>query len=203
MLHSRAEAEDVVQDVYLRWHRHAAADVQSPIAFLITTTTRLCLDRVRSLRQRPVQWIDGYHPEAMDEAHYSSPDVLLESRDTVSMAFVAVLECLGTDERTVFLLHDVFDYEYREVAHIVGKSEASCRQIVHRARERLHVRRRRFAIPPETRERLVTSFFAAVESGDRRQVMALVAEQMGDEIYPDAKRGAMVRRTCMVARRAA
>jgi RNA polymerase sigma-70 factor (ECF subfamily) len=176
MLGSRADAEDVLQDVYLRWHQSATADVQSPLAFLITIATRLCLDRLRSLRLQTCRWIDGWYPASVDEDHIASPEVQLELRDKVSMALRSVLECLGPDERAVFLLHDVFDCDYGEVARFLGKNEPSCRQIVHRARERLREPRPRFAIASESRERVLGMFVAAIEAGDRRSVMALLAQ---------------------------
>jgi RNA polymerase sigma-70 factor (ECF subfamily) len=177
MLGSRADAEDVVQDVYLRLHERDLADTNSPIAFLITTTTRLCLDRLRSRTREPALCSDGWGPAAADEDHFAPPDTQLELRERISTAFLSVVECLGAAERTAFLLHDVFDYDYGEVAQVLGKSLTSCRQIVHRARERLRARRPQFSIASETRERLLKMFFAAVKTGDRRAVMTLLAQR--------------------------
>ncbi len=187
MLGSRADAEDVLQDVYLRWHQYPTAHIQSPLAFLITIATRLCLDRLRSLRQQPVLFIDPWHPGLGGEDQLASPENQLELRDQVSMAFLSVLECLGPDERAVFLLHDVFDYEYEEVSQILAKTESSCRQIAHRARERLRAPRPRFLIAPQSRERVLQMFFSVIKTGDRRSVMALLAEEVEYETANDGE----------------
>jgi RNA polymerase sigma-70 factor (ECF subfamily) len=198
MLGSRADAEDVLQDVYLRWRQYATADVRSPLAFLITIATRLCLDRLRALRQQTCQWIDGWQPSSSDEDHAPSPEAQLELRDRVTMAFVSVLECLGPDERAVFLLHDVFDYDYGEVAQYLGKSEPSCRQIVHRARERLREPHPRFVIASGSRERALEKFVSAIEAGDRASVMALLAVRIDCETAGDggSRRGAIRKIQC-------
>jgi len=187
MLGSRSDAEDVLQDVYLRWHQYATADIQSPLAFLITIATRLCLDRIRSLRQQRLVGVEPWHPGLGGEGHLASPEIQLELRDQVSTAFVSVLECLGPDERAVFLLHDVFDYDYGEVAQILAKTEPSCRQIVHRARERLRAPRPRFVIASESRARVLQMFLSAIDTGDRRAVMALLAQEIKYETANDGE----------------
>lgn len=178
MLGSQADAEDLLQDVYLRWHQSAKRDIQSPLAFLITVTTRLCLDRLRSLKQQGSQYRDPPLTEPLAEDHTSSPETQLEFREKVSTGFITVLECLGPEERAAFLLHDVFDYDYHEVAGVLARTEPCCRQMIHRARARLREPRARFPATPESRERLLERFFAAITSGDRRDVMALLAEQV-------------------------
>jgi RNA polymerase sigma-70 factor (ECF subfamily) len=177
MLGTRADAEDLLQDVYLRWHQSATHDVQSPLAFLITITTRLCLDRLRSLKQQRAQYFGPWLPEPIVEDEMGPPDMQLELREKVSIGFLTVMECLGPEERAAFLLHDVFDYDYDEVARILNKKAPSCRQMVHRARERLREPRRRFTVSPETRERVLRRFLCAIETGDRQSVMALLAEE--------------------------
>jgi RNA polymerase sigma-70 factor (ECF subfamily) len=178
MLGMRSDAEEVVQDVYLRWHQAASTDIQSPLAFLITVTTRVCLDRLRELKQSREQYVGPWLPEPIVEDEIPSPEAQHELAEDVSIAFLAVLERLGPEERAVFLLREVFDYDYHEVAEMVGKSEAACRQMVHRARPRVRESRARYVVAVESRERLLKKFFAAVESGDRKAVMALLAEDV-------------------------
>ena len=177
MLGSRADAEDLLQDVYLRWHQSATHDIQSPVAFLVTITTRLCLDRLRALKQQRAHYVDPWMPELIVDDHMPSPEMQLQLADEVSVGFLAVLERLGPEEGTAFLLHDVFDYDYREVAQILGKTEPSCRQMIHRARARVRDSRPRFAVTPKSREGLLKKFLAAVGTGDRQAVMALLAEK--------------------------
>ncbi|HJY87651.1 MAG TPA: sigma-70 family RNA polymerase sigma factor, partial [Candidatus Acidoferrales bacterium] len=170
MLGMRCEAEEVVQDAYLRWHQAASSETQCPVAFLVTITTRICLDRLRELKQSREQYFGPWLPEPIVEDEAPSPEAQHELAEDVSIAFLAVLERLAPEERAVFLLHEVFDYDYDEVAEMVGKSEAACRQIVCRARPRVRESRARYVVTVESRERLLKKFFAAVTSGDRKAV---------------------------------
>jgi RNA polymerase sigma-70 factor, ECF subfamily len=178
MLGSRADAQDLVQDAYLRWHQSATDDIQSPAAFLVTVTTRLCLDRLRELKQERERYVGPWLPEPIVDEHIPSPEAQRELADEVSVAFLVVLERLGPEERAAFLLHEVFDYDYPEVAQILGKSEPTCRQMIHRARARVRESRPRFSVTAESRERILTKFLAAAGSGDRKAVMALLAEDV-------------------------
>ena len=178
MLGSRAEAEDLLQDAYLRWHQSSTQDIQSPVAFLVTVTTRLCLDRLRQLKHEREHYIGPWLPEPIVEEELPSPEMQLERTDEISVAFLAVLERLGPEERAAFLLHDVFDHDYPEVAKMVGKSEPTCRQMIHRARARVRDSRPRFSVTAETRERVLGKFLAAVKTGERQAVMALLAENV-------------------------
>jgi RNA polymerase sigma-70 factor, ECF subfamily len=178
MLRSRTDAEDLVQDAYLRWHQSASDDIQSPEAFLVRVTTSLCLDRLRELKREREQYVASWRPQAILDELMPSPEMQHERVDEVSTAFLMMLECLGPEERAAFLLHEVFDYDYPEVAHMLGKSEAACRQIIHRARCRLRESRRRFSAPTKSRERVLKKFLAAIASGDRKAVMALLAEEV-------------------------
>src|SRR5262245_14099715 len=147
MLRNRADAEDVLQDAYMRWHESTLNDIQSPIGFLITVTTRLCLDRLRHLKMEREEFklfsLPDLEPIADD--YLPSPEEQLEIAGEVSVAFVAVLERLTAEERAAFLLRDVFDYDYPELAQIIGKSECACRQLVHRSRVHLRDARVRSA----------------------------------------------------------
>jgi RNA polymerase sigma-70 factor (ECF subfamily) len=178
MLGSRAEAEDLLQDAYLRWHQCHTEDIQSPIAFLITITTRLCLDRLRELKEEREHYVGPWLPEPIVDDDIRSPEMQLELADEVSVAFLAVLERLGPEERAAFLLHEVFDYDYPEVAQMLGKSAPACRQMIHRARLRVCESRPRFSVTAESRERLLEKFLAAAGTGDRKAVMALLAEEV-------------------------
>lgn len=178
MLGSRADADDLLQDAYLRWHECSTENIESPIAFLVTVTTRLCLDRLRVLKHERERYTGPWLPEPIVEDYAASPETQLELADEVSLGFLAVLERLGPEERAVFLLHDVFDYDYAEVAEVVGKAEPSCRQMIHRARLRVRESHPRFTVTAESRERLLEKFFAAAGVGDRRAVMALLAEKV-------------------------
>jgi RNA polymerase sigma-70 factor (ECF subfamily) len=167
-----------LQDAYLRWHEADTTSIRSPVAFLVTITTRLCLDRLRDLKQERAQYVGPWLPEPIVDEHIPSPEKQREFADEVSVAFLAVLERLGPEERAAFLLHEVFDYDYPEVAQILGKSEPACRQMVHRARARVREARPRFAVTAESRERLLEKFLAAAGAGDRKAVMALLAEEV-------------------------
>jgi RNA polymerase sigma-70 factor (ECF subfamily) len=178
MLGSRAEAEDLLQEAYLRWHQSATEGIQSPIAFLVTITTHLCLDRLRELKQEREHYVGPWLPEPSVEDQFPSPEMQLEFAEEVSVAFLAVVERLGPKEREAFLLHDVFDYDYSEVARMLGKAEPTCRQMIHRARVRVRESRARFSVTAESRERVLVKFLAAVGTGDRNAVMALLAEDV-------------------------
>jgi RNA polymerase sigma-70 factor (ECF subfamily) len=178
MVGSRADAEDLVQDVYLRWCQSARHDIQCPLAFLVTITTRLCLDRLRDLKQQRAEHTGSWLPDPIIEDQVPSPEMQLESRHEVSIGFVAVLERLGPEERAAFLLHDVFDYDYQEVAQVLGRTQTSCRQLMHRARARLREPHPRFVVTPKSRERLLNRFLATIRTCDRQAVMALLAEEV-------------------------
>jgi len=178
MLGTRADAEDVLQDAYLRWHETTKNDIQSPIGFLITVTTRLCLDRLRHLKKERENYMGPSPEELIVEDCGPSPEEQVEMAAEVSAAFLAVLECLGSEERAAFLLREVFDYDYPEVAQVVGKSETACRQLIHRSRTRLRHSRARFAVTPECRERVLKRFLGAIGTGDRQAVRALLAEEI-------------------------
>src|SRR5215475_2671890 len=162
MLGSVADAEDVVQDAFLRYGE-AHVDPDSPKAYLATVTTRLAIDRLRSARARrevyPGEWLP--EPIVDDEAVRHA-----ETADSLSLAFLHLLEQLSPVERAVFLLREVFDYPYDEVARIVGKSPDNCRQILTRAHRHVDEGRRRFDVSREERDEVARRFLAAWEDGD-------------------------------------
>ena len=175
MLRNRADAEDVLQDAYLRWHQSRAQHINSPLAFLITVTSRLCLDRLRQVKRQRAEYVGLSPPEPVVDGHAPSPEAQLEFTGELAAGFLIVLERLSPAERAAFLLHDVFDYDYPEVACTLCKSEQCCRQTVHRARARLREPRLRFRATPRSRERALNTFLVAVATGDRHAIASLLA----------------------------
>ncbi len=176
MLGSRADAEDVLQDAWLRWDCADVPSIESPEAWLVTVVTRLCLDRHRVNRRERELYVGPWLPEPILTDTLPSPELQLEMQNEVSVAFLAVLERLGPDKRAAFLLKEVFDYDYAEIAQMLDKAEPALRQMVHRAREEVRSGRPRFTMAQEARERLLEKFMAAATSGDRATVMALLSE---------------------------
>jgi len=171
MLGSVAEAEDVVQDAFLRYHE-ADVEAESPKAYLATVTTRLAIDHLRSARSRrelyPGQWLP--EPIVGDEAVRHA-----ETADSLSLAFLHLLEKLAPVERAVFLLREVFDYPYEEIAPIVGKSPENCRQILARAHRHVAEGKRRFDVSREERDEVAGRFLAAWEEGDTEGLVEVLA----------------------------
>jgi RNA polymerase sigma-70 factor (ECF subfamily) len=176
MLGSHADADDIVQEAYLRWHGAAKDDVRAPQAWLVTTTTRLCIDRLRQRRAEREAYVGPWLPEPLVE-EVPAADAATELASDLSVAFLALLERLAPEERAAFLLHDVFEADYPEIAAALGKSEASCRQIVSRARRRVREERPRARVSAAARERLVDAFVRAVELRDRDALVALFANE--------------------------
>jgi RNA polymerase sigma-70 factor (ECF subfamily) len=180
MLGSVSEAEDVLQDAWIRWQtvNQAAdhADVESPAGFLVRMVTRLCIDTLGAARNRLTDYVGPWLPELivqpLDDA---SPAALSEQADDLSVAFLLLLERLGPVERAVFLLRESFDFSYREIAEIVGKTEAACRQIERRARRRLESEGRPSPPDPEMHDRLLMSFLRASREGDLDGMVSLLA----------------------------
>jgi RNA polymerase sigma-70 factor (ECF subfamily) len=175
MLGSKADAEDMLQDAYMRWHQTDVERVQVPEAWLTTTVTRLCIDRLRSARAEREAYIGPWLPEPLTGAEIAPPDRQAELASDLSVAFMIVLERLAPEERAAFLLHEAFDCDYAEIAKILGRNEASCRQIVHRARERVRRDRPRFQVSESARQKLLEKFIAAFQAADRKQLLAMFA----------------------------
>jgi RNA polymerase sigma-70 factor (TIGR02957 family) len=185
MLGSVSEAEDVVQEALLRMHQtlDAGERIASPRAFATTVTTRLAINELRSARARREQYVGEWLPEPIITDNLNDPAQHAEMADSLSVAMLVLLESLSPEQRAVLLLHDVFDYGYREIARIVGKSEDNVRQLATRARRHVDARRPRFQTTPEQRDELARRFFAAVERGDLAGLEALLAadvEMTGD-----------------------
>ena len=184
MLGSVSEAEDAVQDAYLRWHA-ADRDVVSDVrGFLTTTTTRICLDMLKSARVRREQYVGPWLPEPVVDTAALAPDAQTELAEDLSIALLLALDRLSALERAAFLLHDVFDCSFDEVANALGRSEAACRQLA--ARARAHVREARPQGHSTVREgsessnhqQLVAAFVNAARSGDLQALMGMLADDV-------------------------
>jgi RNA polymerase sigma-70 factor, ECF subfamily len=173
MLGDIGDAEDIVQDAYLRWQRTDLDTVESPKAFLSTIVTRLAIDHLQSARVRREEYIGPWLPEPLLVTE--EPESLAES---VSMAFLVLLESLSPIERAVYLLREVFDYGYDEIARIVRKTEANCRQLFARAREHVAQRRPRFKASTEENERLTGQFLQTIATGDLPGLVSLLSEDI-------------------------
>jgi RNA polymerase sigma-70 factor (ECF subfamily) len=178
MLGSMAEAEEVVQDAWLRWHEAAKDTFDSAEAWLVTVVTRLSIDRLRAAKVQREHYIGAWMPEPMLTEAPDTPEQLLERADNISVAFLAVLERLAPEARAAFLLREVFDADYDEVARTLGKTEAACRQLVHRAKVQVQEGRPRFTVPRETHERLLRAFADAAARGSLQDLKALMAEDV-------------------------
>jgi RNA polymerase sigma-70 factor (ECF subfamily) len=177
MLGSASEAEDIVQEAFLRLHRECGKGtaIESPKAYLSAITTRLSIDHLRSARVRRERYFGTWLPEPIvtDDIPQHA-----ETADSLSMAFLLLLESLSPVERAVFLLREVFDYGYDEIANVVGKSEDNCRQIAVRARRQIGAKKPRFEASRKRREELARRFFDAAWNGDAKGLLDLLASDV-------------------------
>lgn len=176
MLGSTAEAEEVVQDAWLRWHEAAPAALDSAEAWLVTVTTRISIDRLRAAKVQREHYIGTWLPEPLLSESPVTPEQMLERADDVSVAFLSLLERLSPEARAAYLMREVFEADYDEVALTLGKSEAACRQLVHRAKTQLREERPRYVVPRETHLRLLRSFAEASTRGDFAALKSLLAD---------------------------
>jgi RNA polymerase sigma-70 factor (ECF subfamily) len=176
MLGSVMEAEDVVQEAFLRWQGASGREIHAPKSYLSTVVTRLSIDRLCSAKARREEYVGPWLPEPIATGEGSDVAGAVALGETLSMAFLVLLESLTPVERAVFLLREVFDYDYAEITSLVGKSEDNCRQISRRARQSVAARRPRFESSPEQEERLMGSFLEACMSGDMESLLALLSE---------------------------
>jgi len=176
MLGSLAEAEDVVQDVWTRWHDADTENVDNAEAWLVATTTRRAIDRLRQARAEREKYVGIWLPEPVLTDGPATPEQLHEASSDLSIAFLTVLERLAPDARAAFLLREVLDVEYDEIAAILGKTATACRQIVHRAKSHLRDERARYDVSDETHQSLMRRFFAALSSGDFAGMKRMFAE---------------------------
>lgn len=183
MLGSVMDAEDVLQEAFLRWQRVPEGEARSPKSYLSTVVTRLCIDHLRSAKARREQYVGPWLPEPLLTEQAPDADGSLAPEESLSMAFLVLLESLTPTERAIFLMREVFGYEYEEIARTVGKSETNCRQIARRARQLVLARRPRFDSSPEQEERLISGFLQASLAGDMEALLTLLSEDV--TLYSD------------------
>ena len=183
MLSSVAEAEDVVQDVWLRWHSTTRETIENAEAWLVAVTTRISIDRLRAAKIQREHYTGIWLPEPHVTDYPATPEQAKERADDVSVAFLMLLERLSPEARAAFLLREVFDADYDEIAKAIGKSEAACRQLVSRAKAQLRDDRPRYVVSRETHHRLLQTFAHALQRGDFAAINSMLAEDavlMGD-----------------------
>jgi RNA polymerase sigma-70 factor, ECF subfamily len=178
MLGIPMDAEDAVQEAYLRWQQADQSEVRSPKAFLCATITRLCIDNLTSAKVQREAYVGAWIPEPLLTEKIAGIAETAELAESLSVAFLMLLESLTPIERAVFLLHEVFDYGYPEIAQFVDKSEANCRQLLKRARQAIAERRPRFDVTLEQQQDLLGHFIQTCGEGDMNGLMALLSEDI-------------------------
>jgi RNA polymerase sigma-70 factor (ECF subfamily) len=179
MLGSATDAEDVLQDAWLRFAGAQPADLRSAKAYLTTIVTRLCLDRLKSARATREEYIGPWLPEPVVTGEQPGPERSLAQAESVTLAFMVLLETLSPEERAVFLLREVFDYEYDEIAEMLETSAANCRQLFHRAKGRIAERKPRFRAAIGEKRPLVERFVRAFSEGSEAALTSVLAEDIG------------------------
>jgi RNA polymerase sigma-70 factor (TIGR02957 family) len=179
MLGSASEAEDVVQDAWLRSATAGAADVRSPRAYLMTVVTRLALDRLKSARVTREQYVGPWLPEPVLTDGRPEPEEAVALAESLTLAFMVLLDTLSPEERAVFVLREVLEYSYAEIAAVLKSTEANCRQLFHRAKEHLRSARPRSAQSREQRRQLAERFVNAMRAGDGAELTRVLAEDVG------------------------
>lgn len=183
MLGSATDAEDIIQDAFVRWLQANDQNIQSPKAYLSTIVVRLCLDQLRSAREQREVYVGQWLPEPIATGRMPELSETAAQAESLSLAFLLMLEKLNPLERAIFLLREVFEYEYSEIAAIVEKSEANCRQIFHRAQQHLEKGGTRFPASREQQERITSRFLQASLNGDMQGLLSLLSDDivsMGD-----------------------
>ena len=175
MLGTIEEAEDMVQEAFIKWQQVSLPEIQSPQAYLTTIITRLCIDYLRSARVRREQYIGTWLPEPIVSHKFDEPKEMAELADSLAMAFLVMLERLSPIERAVFLLREVFEYDYDDISSIVAKNVPNCRQLVRRAKQHLKIDRSRFQASLDQQEQLTQKFIVACERGNLTELIKLLA----------------------------
>jgi RNA polymerase sigma-70 factor, ECF subfamily len=178
MLGSVADAEDMLQETFLRWQQSAEDKIRSPRAFLVTIVSRLCINHLQSARVQREEYVGQWLPEPIVTDPSSDPFGIVKVDESLSMAFLVLLERLTPMERAVFLLREIFEYEYSEVAAVLGQSEVNCRQILRRARQHVSTMRPRFEVSERKQNDLLQRFLEAVGNADMEGVVALLAKDV-------------------------
>ena len=181
MLGSAMDAEDMVQETYLRYQSTPKDSIGSLKAFLTTIISRLCVDQLHLARRTREQYLGPWLPEPIitaDNLQVSNPEERVDREESISMAFLLLLEQLQPVERAVFLLREVFEYDYAEIASFLGKSEVACRQWFSRAKKHLGDHRPRFQASPDTQKQMLTGFLQAIQTGEMTPLMKMLAEDV-------------------------
>ena len=178
MLGSVSDAEDLVQDAFVRWLEAPEAEVRAPRAYLATIVTRLAINQLQSARSRRETYVGPWLPEPLVTEYAPDPSEPIELAESLSMAFLMMLERLSPTERAVLLLHDVFNFDYSEVARIIDKSEVNCRQLLTRAKKHIGEPRARFDVDPVQADRLLNRFIDATRAGDIDGLLGVLAEDI-------------------------
>lgn len=178
ILGSRAEAEDAVQETFVKWHHSDRQAIDNPRAWLTTLCTRHCIDQLRSAHKTRVEYIGTWLPEPIHAEPNASPEHALELAGSLSTAFLLLLERLSPRERAAYLLHEIFDLDYPEVAATLGVQAATCRKLVSRARASLAQARVRHTAPRERQEQLLEAFHSAIANGTTAQLSAMLSEDV-------------------------
>jgi RNA polymerase sigma-70 factor (ECF subfamily) len=180
MLGTRSDAEDIVQDAYLRWQSASSDEIRAPKSYLTTVVARLSLDSLKSARRKRETYVGEWLPEPIVEPRGSSA---VEMAESLSLAFLHILETLSPDERVAFLLREVFDADYAEIAATLDTSEANCRQLIARARKHIRERRPRFKVDRARQQSVLEQFLFACQTGDPSQLLPLLSPDV--EMHSD------------------
>jgi RNA polymerase sigma-70 factor (ECF subfamily) len=193
MLGSVADANDMVQECYLRWHQAAGEVIRSPQAWLTTVITRLCINHLQTARVKRETYVGPWLPEPLVDEEAKDPAHTTMLADSLSLAFLVLLETLSPDERAVFILREGFECEFGEIAAIVGKSEENCRQILARARKRIEEDRPRYDASRADADRIVGVFATALRDGDLKTMLARLADNVVLVADAGGRPGAMLK----------
>jgi RNA polymerase sigma-70 factor, ECF subfamily len=178
MLGSVADAEDMLQETFIRWQQAPDVEIRSPRAFLVTIISRLCINQLQSARVQREEYVGQWLPEPIITGPGSDPLEIIRVDESLSMAFLVMLERLTAIERAVFLLREVFEYEYSEIAAVLGQSEANCRQILSRAKQHVSAIRPRFKTSSQKNSDLLERFLKATSDGDMEGLVALLSSDV-------------------------
>src|SRR4051794_14811773 len=179
MLGSAMDAEDMVQETYIRSSATPKQPIRSLKAYLTTIISRLCIDQLQLARRKREVYVGPWLPEpilTVTDAEATDPEKRVEAEESISLAFLVLLEQLQPFERAVFLLREVFEYEFAEIAAMLGKTEAACRRSFSRAKQHLREQRPRFKVAPQVHRQLLNGYFQAVEQGEMAPLMSMLAE---------------------------
>ena len=196
MVGSLAEAQDIVQNTFLRWSKVDTDSIQSPKSWLVTTCSRIAMDILKSARVQRLEYVGPWLPEPILDSDSRSPDEQAQIDDTVSTALMLALEKLTAAERAAFLLHDIFDYSFEEVGQILQKSSAACRNLASRARGKIRSEKPKFEVTPDDHKKLLMAFLQASQDGNIESLKSILVESV--ELHSDGGGKAIAAREILV-----